>query len=321
MVPVAIVGGAGYTGGELIRILIHHPFAELTEVVSDSQAGKSVTSVHPDLLGETDLIFSKQLEGRPEVVFLCTGHGKAKEFMAKHSLDKKTRVIDLSMDFRLADPSHDFVYGLPELNRVRIKQARHIANCGCFATAIQLALLPLAKSGMLKADIHVNAITGSTGAGQALSDTLHFSWRTSNISVYRPFNHQHLPEIRQSLIQLDARFEAPIHFIPVRGNFTRGIFATVYTETDLSLDQARSLFQDYYQDEIFVKITDENPDLKQVVNTNKCILHLEKHDSLLLVISALDNLLKGASGQAVQNLNILYGWPEDSGLKLKGIAF
>lgn len=321
MVPVAIVGGAGYTGGELIRILIHHPFAELTEVVSDSQAGKSVTSVHPDLLGETDLIFSKQLEGRPEVVFLCTGHGKAKEFMAKHSLDKKTRVIDLSMDFRLADPSHDFVYGLPELNRVRIKQARHIANCGCFATAIQLALLPLAKSGLLKADIHVNAITGSTGAGQALSDTLHFSWRTSNISVYRPFNHQHLPEIRQSLVQLDARFEAPIHFIPVRGNFTRGIFATVYTETDLSLDQARSLFQDYYQDEIFVKITDENPDLKQVVNTNKCILHLEKHDSLLLVISALDNLLKGASGQAVQNLNILYGWPEDSGLKLKGIAF
>lgn len=321
MVPVAIVGGAGYTGGELIRILIHHPFAELTEVVSDSQAGKSVTSVHPDLLGETDLVFSKQLEGRPEVVFLCTGHGKAKEFMAKHSLDKKTRVIDLSMDFRLADPSHDFVYGLPELNRVRIKQARHIANCGCFATAIQLALLPLAKSGMLKADIHVNAITGSTGAGQALSDTLHFSWRTSNISVYRPFNHQHLPEIRQSLVQLDARFEAPIHFIPVRGNFTRGIFATVYTETDLSLDQARSLFQDYYQDEIFVKITDENPDLKQVVNTNKCILHLEKHDSLLLVISALDNLLKGASGQAVQNLNILYGWPEDSGLKLKGIAF
>lgn len=321
MVPVAIVGGAGYTGGELIRILIHHPFAELTEVVSESQAGKSVTSVHPDLLGETDLIFSKQLEGRPEVVFLCTGHGKAKEFMAKHSLDKKTRVIDLSMDFRLADPSHDFVYGLPELNRVRIKQARHIANCGCFATAIQLALLPLAKSGLLKADIHVNAITGSTGAGQALSDTLHFSWRTSNISVYRPFNHQHLPEIRQSLVQLDARFEAPIHFIPVRGNFTRGIFATVYTETDLSLDQARSLFQDYYQDEIFVKITDENPDLKQVVNTNKCILHLEKHDSLLLVISALDNLLKGASGQAVQNLNILYGWPEDSGLKLKGIAF
>lgn len=321
MVPVAIVGGAGYTGGELIRILIHHPFAELTEVVSESQAGKAVTSVHSDLLGETDLIFSKQLEGRPEVVFLCTGHGKAKEFMAKHALDKKTRVIDLSMDFRLADPSHDFVYGLPELNRARIKQARHIANCGCFATAIQLALLPLAKAGLLKEDIHVNAITGSTGAGQSMSDTLHFSWRTANVSVYKPFNHQHLPEIRQSLVQLDARFEAPIHFIPVRGNFTRGIFATVYTETDLSLEQARSIFKDYYQDEIFVKITDENPDLKQVVNTNKCILYLEKHESLLLVISALDNLLKGASGQAVQNLNILYGWPEDSGLKLKGIAF
>lgn len=321
MVPVAIVGGAGYTGGELIRILIHHPFAELTEVVSESQAGKAVTSVHSDLLGETDLIFSKQLEGRPEVVFLCTGHGKAKEFMGKHALDKKTRVIDLSMDFRLADPSHDFVYGLPELNRARIKQARHIANCGCFATAIQLALLPLAKAGLLKEDIHVNATTGSTGAGQSMSDTLHFSWRTSNVSVYKPFNHQHLPEIRQSLIQLDARFEAPIHFIPVRGNFTRGIFATVYTKTDLSLEQARSLFKDYYQDETFVKITDENPDLKQVVNTNKCILYLEKHNSLLLVISALDNLLKGASGQAVQNLNILYGWPEDSGLKLKGIAF
>jgi len=321
MVPVAIVGGAGYTGGELIRILIHHPFAELTEVVSESQAGKAVTSVHADLLGETDLIFSKQLEGRPEVVFLCTGHGKAKEFMSKHSLDKKTRVIDLSMDYRLADPSHDFIYGLPELNRARIRPARHIANCGCFATGIQLALLPLAKEGLLQEDIHVHAITGSTGAGQAFSDSLHFSWRSSNVSIYKPFNHQHLPEIRQSLLQLDAGFKAPIHFIPVRGNFTRGIFSTVYTKNDLSAEQALSLYREYYQDEIFVKITEENPDLKQVDNTNKCILHLEKHGPLLLVISALDNLLKGASGQAVQNLNILYGWPEDSGLKLKGMVF
>ncbi|MEP7321790.1 MAG: N-acetyl-gamma-glutamyl-phosphate reductase, partial [Saprospiraceae bacterium] len=226
-----------------------------------------------------------------------------------------------SMDYRIAAPDHDFIYGLPELNRKKIKAGRHIANCGCFATAIQLALLPLAKAKLLNNEIHVNAITGSTGAGQALSDTLHFSWRTNNVSVYKPFSHQHVPEIRQSLTQLYPEFIAPLHFIPVRGNFTRGIFATIYTTLDLDLDQIKKLYTRYYSDEPFVKISDENPDLKQVVNTNKCVLYLEKHQDKVLIISSLDNLLKGASGQAVQNMNIMYGWPEDSGLKLKGIVY
>lgn len=321
MVPVAIVGGAGYTGGELIRILLNHPFVDLTCVVSESQAGKPVTSVHTDLLGDTDLNFASTLEGQPEIVFLCTGHGKAKEFMAKTKLDKRIRIIDLSMDFRITDPSHDFVYGLPELNRKQIKSARHIANCGCFATTIELALLPLAKAKLLKEEIHVHAITGSTGAGQALSDTLHFSWRTNNISIYKPFTHQHIPEIRQSLTQLDETFAAPINFIPVRGNFTRGIFASIYTNIDLELAAAKKLFSQYYEEEPFVKISDLPIDLKQVVNTNKCVIYLEKHENKLLILSALDNLLKGASGQAVQNMNILYGWPEESGLKLIAIGF
>ncbi|MEO5583272.1 MAG: N-acetyl-gamma-glutamyl-phosphate reductase [Saprospiraceae bacterium] len=321
MIPVVIVGGAGYTGGELIRILLNHPFVELSGVVSESQAGKPVSSVHSDLIGDTDMIFSPKLEGQPEVIFLCTGHGKAKEFMANTKTDKRTRIIDLSMDYRISTPDHDFIYGLPELNRKKIKAGRHIANCGCFATAIQLALLPLAKAKLLNYEIHVNAITGSTGAGQALNDTLHFSWRTNNVSVYKPFSHQHVPEIRQSLTQLYPEFNAPLLFIPVRGNFTRGIFATLYTRLDLDLDQIKKLYTRYYSDEPFVKITDENPDLKQVVNTNKCVLYLEKHEDNVLIISSLDNLLKGASGQAVQNMNIMYGWPEDSGLKLKGTVY
>ncbi|MEP7268874.1 MAG: N-acetyl-gamma-glutamyl-phosphate reductase [Saprospiraceae bacterium] len=321
MIPVAIIGGAGYTGGELIRLLINHPFAELTSVVSESQEGKPVSSVHRDLIGDIDLTFNAKLEGQPELIFLCTGHGKARDFMAKAKLDKKTRIIDLSMDFRLADNSHDFVYGLPELNRDKIKASRHIANCGCFATAIQHALLPLAKNHLLTTEIHVYAITGSTGAGQALSDTLHYSWRTNNISVYKPFNHQHVPEILQSIVQLYPEFIAPLHFIPVRGNFTRGIFATVYTSFEGTLEEAMRIYSSYYKDEIFVKIVDQNPDLKQVVNTNKSVLYLEKHGDKLLIISMLDNLLKGASGQAVQNMNIMYGWPEDSGLKLKAVVY
>ncbi len=321
MIQVAIIGGAGYTGGELIRLLINHPFVDLSCIVSESQAGKLVSSVHTDLVGDTDLMFAPKLDGNPEVIFLCTGHGKAKDFISTTKLDKKTRIIDLSMDFRIADPSHDFIYGLPELQRKKIKSSRHIANCGCFATAIQLALLPLAKAQLLNDDIHVHAITGSTGAGQAMSDTLHFSWRTNNISIYKPFSHQHVPEIRQSLSQLYPEFKAPLHFIPVRGNFTRGIFATVYTKYSQDLDQAYKLYNKYYNNEPFTKITTVNPDLKQVVNTNKALLYLEKHDDQLLIVSMLDNLLKGASGQAIQNMNIMYGWPEDSGLKVKGMVF
>ena len=296
MIPVAIIGGAGYTGGELIRILLNHPFVELSAVVSESQAGKLVSSIHTDLvqLQTSDTMFG--------------------------GIFREKRGFS-SMDYRLADPSHDFVYGLPELNREKIRISRHIANCGCFATAIQLALLPLAEAKLLNHEIHVNAITGSTGAGQALSDTVHYSWRTNNISVYKPFTHQHVPEIRQSLSQLYPDFVAPIHFMPVRGNFTRGIFATVYFTVDISITEAKDLFTQYYIEEPFVKLTDENPDLKQVVNTNKCLLHLEKHQDKLLIISALDNLLKGASGQAVQNMNIMYGWPEESGLKLKGVVY
>ena len=321
MVPVAIVGGAGYTGGELIRILLNHPFVDLTSVVSESQQGKLISSIHGDLTGDTDMTFSSKIDGQPEVIFLCTGHGKAKEFMSRTKLDKTTRVIDLSMDYRIEDGSHDFVYGLPELNRKRIKKSRRIANCGCFATAIQLALLPLANAKLLNDEIHVNAITGSTGAGQALSDTLHFSWRTNNISIYKPFGHQHVPEIRQSLTQLYPDFKADLNFIPVRGNFTRGIYSTVYTKCDLNLDEVQRLYTKYYRAEAFTKIVSENPDLKQVVNTNKALLYLEKHGDKLLVVSMLDNLLKGASGQAVQNMNIMYSWPEDSGLKLKGVVF
>lgn len=319
-IKIGIIGAAGYTGGELIRILIHHSQAEIVFAHSKSSAGSPVHSVHTDLLGETELYFSSELSTGIDVLFLCVGHGEAKKFMAEHSIPSSVKIIDLSQDFRIA--SDGFVYGLPELNHEAIQSGQyHIANPGCFATCIQLALLPLAKAGLLKNEIHINAATGSTGAGQSLSSTSHFSWRNNNISAYKSFEHQHLAEIGQSLQQLQPGSQPILNFIPNRGSFSRGIFATVYTECELSIEEATTLFNEYYQSSPFVFISEANIDLKQVVNTNKCLLHLEKHGSKLMITSIIDNLLKGASGQAVQNMNILFGLAENAGLKLKPSAF
>lgn len=322
MIKAGIIGGAGYTAGELIRILINHPDVEIVFVNSSSNAGNKITDVHAGLLGETDLIFTDQLPlNEIDVLFFCTAHGDTKKFIENHPLPEKLKVIDLSMDYRIKNDNHNFIYGLPELNRKYIIKASHIANPGCFATAIQLALLPLAKNLLLNSTIHVNAITGSTGAGQKPSATSHFSWRNDNISIYKPFTHQHLAEIRQSLNQLQNSFNADIDFIPVRGNFSRGIFVTSYLACNINIEEIKRIYNEYYDDHSFVFITDKNPDLKQVINTNKCLIHLEKHDDKLLIVSMIDNLLKGASGQAVHNMNLLFGLEETVGLRLKPSAF
>jgi len=324
-IRVGIVGGAGYTAGELVRILLHHPQAELGAVVSSSNAGNAISSVHDDLVGETELRFASGLTGDEDVVFLCLGHGNSKAWLEKTTLPARTKIIDLSADFRLtadaAFAGRAFVYGLPELNRAAIQSAQNIANPGCFATAIQLALLPLAKAGKLTHDIHMSAITGSTGAGQGLSEIVHFSWRTNNVSIYKPFTHQHLGESGESLAQLQPQSDAEIYFIPYRGNFTRGIFASVYTPSDLTQDEARELYQQFYSDAPFTTVSDEEIHLKQVVNTNKCLLHVEKQGKQLLITSVIDNLVKGASGQAVQNMNLLFGLPETTGLGIKASYF
>jgi len=322
MIKTGIIGGAGYTAGELLRLLINHPQVEITFVHSESNAGNKITAVHSGLLGETDLVFTDNLALLPaiDLLFFCTAHGDTKKFIDSHELPANLKIIDLSTDYRAKRADHDFVYGLPELNHDAITRAQHIANPGCFATAIQLAVLPLAKAGLLN-EVHVNAITGSTGAGVKPGATTHFSWRNDNISVYKAFEHQHLGEIKQSINQLQTSFEAPVNFIPVRGDFARGIFATVYTECDLSLEEAQKLYNDFYAGHPFTIVTDSNPDLKQVINTNKCLLHVEKHGNKLLIISVIDNLLKGASGQAVHNMNLLFGLPETTGLKLKPVAF
>ncbi len=317
MINIGIVGGAGYTGGELIRILQHHPDVDIDFVQSTSQEGKRLCDVHPDLL-DLDLRFSGQVSSNIDLLFLCTGHGRARSFMEQHQPEEK--IIDLSHDFRLLG-DHSFVYGLPELNKEAIKTADRIANPGCFATAIQLALLPLAQEHCLADDVHITAITGSTGAGQKPSATTHFSWRNNNVSVYKAFAHQHLGEIGQSLRQLQSGFELPLNFVPVRGNFSRGILASVYTKCDWTQQQAEEAYKAYYQDHPFVFITDQNPDLKQVVNTNRCVIYPQVHDGKLHLISMIDNLLKGASGQAVQNMNLMYDLPETRGLILKSIAF
>jgi N-acetyl-gamma-glutamyl-phosphate reductase len=321
-IKVGVIGGAGYTAGELLRILVHHPAVEIVFVNSSSNAGNPVVDVHSGLIGETDLVFTSELPfGEVDALFLCSAHGDSKKFMDNNDVPAAVKIIDLSTDYRAKSPHHDFVYGLPELNREDIRKATRIANPGCFATAIQLAIFPLAAAGLLTDEIHVNAITGSTGAGVKPSDTSHFSWRNNNISIYKPFGHQHLGEIGQSLRQLQAGFSKAVNFIPVRGNFARGIYVTAYTQCSLSLDDAKELYKDFYKDAAFTFVVDKNPDMKQVVNTNKGIVYLEKHGDKLLIVSMIDNLLKGASGQAVQNMNLMFGLDEKAGLGLKSIGF
>ncbi len=322
MIKVGIIGGAGYTAGELIRLLINHPDVEIVFINSTSNAGNRITDVHEGLYGETDMRFTAELPlNEIDCLFFCTAHGDTRKFMESHVVPEEVKIIDLSMDYRIKSEEHDFVYGLPELNRRAICSARHIANPGCFATCIQLGVLPLAKHLMLNSDLHVNAITGSTGAGVKPSSTSHFSWRNDNISIYKPFTHQHLAEINQSLVQLQNSFASQINFIPVRGNFSRGIFATTYLDCKVELSEIQRIYEEYYSDHSFTFIVDKNPDLKQVVNTNKCLIYLQKYEDKLLIVSMIDNLLKGASGQAVHNMNLLFGLEETVGLHLKPSAF
>jgi N-acetyl-gamma-glutamyl-phosphate reductase len=322
MIKIGIIGGAGYTAGELIRLLIYHPEAEIVFINSQSNAGRKITDVHGGLLGETDLKFTDQLPlDTIDVLFFCMGHGDTRRFLESHTLPEGLKVIDLSMDYRLKDESHDFVYGLPELNRRATCSAQHVANPGCFATAIQLALLPLAKHLMLNDDVMVTAITGSTGAGVKPQATSHFSWRDNNLSVYKAFQHQHVPEIKQSLKQFQQSFDHEIDFIPVRGDFPRGIFAMVTVKSKLELEELYRIYTEYYENDSFTHVVRENIDLKQVVNTNKCLLHLEKNGDKLLIISCIDNLLKGASGTAIHNMNLMFNLEEKVGLQLKPSAF
>lgn len=320
-VKVGIIGAAGYTGGELLRILIHHPGVELVYAHSKSNGGNPVYTVHGDLAGSTDLIFLHDFHDEIDVLFLCLGHGESKSFLAENCFRKDLKIIDLSQDFRLKANRSDFVYGLVELNREEIRGAKKIANPGCFASGIQLGLLPLAANGEIGDDVHISAITGSTGAGQALSATSHFSWRNNNISIYRPFEHQHLFEITESLVQLQPGMGHKLNFIPFRGDFARGIMASLYMKTDLSLEEVNNMYQTYYASHPFTSVIETNPDLKQVVNTNKCLLYLQKYDETLHIISVTDNLVKGASGQATQNMNLMFGLDETAGLNLKPVGF
>lgn len=321
MIEAGIIGGAGYTAGELIRILLNHPEVNLNFVYSTSQPGKPVSSIHQDLIGDTDIEFTDKINTEADVVFLCLGHGNSKKFLAENQFSEKTKIVDLSTDFRQKSDDHKFVYGMPELNKAEIKKADFIANPGCFATAITLAILPLAKNGSVKDDIHVNAVTGATGAGTSLSGTTHFTWRDNNFSAYKAFEHQHLSEIGQSLKQLQLDHQAEINFIPNRGNFSRGIHATAYTKFSGDLENIKKLYQEFYADAAFTFITDQELHLKQVVNTNKCLMRLQKFGDKLLITSVIDNLLKGASGQAVQNMNLMFGLDEKTGLNLKAGYF
>jgi len=323
-VKVGVIGGAGYTGGELIRLLLNHPQVEIRFINSKSNANKPVSSVHSDLLGETDIVFSNELSGEVDLLFLCVGHGDAKKFLDEGHNLKATKIIDLSQDFRLNKnanyQSGKFVYGLPELNKEEIKVANHVANPGCFATAIQLGLLPLAKAGLLK-EVYTTGITGSTGAGQGLSGTTHFSWRANNISAYKTLNHQHLNEIGESLQKLQPHQDVDLSFVPWRGDFTRGIFISSQINCDLPIEKLNGLYEDYFKNDPFTFLSHDPIFLKQVVNTNKCIIQLEKVGSKLVIHSVIDNLLKGASGQAVQNMNLMFGFDETAGLRLKANYF
>ncbi|WP_430814629.1 N-acetyl-gamma-glutamyl-phosphate reductase [Carboxylicivirga sp. RSCT41] len=320
MIKVGIIGGAGYTAGELIRILLNHPKATIAFVQSNSQAGLPLTDIHTDLIGETELVFCSDVDYNADVLFLCMGHGRSRSFVEAIPPSYKGKIIDLSNDYRLKESSDGFIYGLPELNHELIKQSDKVANPGCFATAIQLALLPLASATRLN-EVHIHAVTGSTGAGQACTSTTHFSWRNNNASVYKSFEHQHLGEIGESVLQLQPGFSKDINFVPMRGNYPRGILASVYLDSDLSEQEAKGLFSDYYSNHRFTFVVDKNPDVKQVVNTNKALVSVNKHGTKLHIVSAIDNLLKGASGQAVHNMNLLFGLDEAEGLHLKPVAF
>lgn len=322
MIKIGILGAAGYTGGELIRLLLNHPEAEIVFANSESNAGNLVADVHEGLLGDTDLRFTSEMPfEKVDVVFFCFGHGKSEQFLREHTIPAHVKIIDLAQDFRLAAPDNDYVYGLPEINRERIAAAQHVANPGCFATCIQLGLLPAAKLGIVKGDIAVNAITGSTGAGQKPGATTHFSWRNNNMSIYKAFCHQHVPEICQSLKQVQGELDAEIDFIPYRGDFARGIFSTQVVKTDMPIEQIVEAYKAFYKDAPFTHYVDNAIDMKQVVNTNKALVHCDKFGNKLLITSTIDNLLKGAVGQAVQNMNIMFGVEETMGLRLKGSAF
>ncbi|SHI92934.1 N-acetyl-gamma-glutamyl-phosphate reductase [Algibacter luteus] len=325
MIQVGIIGGAGYTAGELIRLLINHPETEINFVYSTSNAGNKISKVHQDLIGSLDLEFTDTINPDVDVLFLCLGHGNSVKFLSANTFSNQTKIIDLGNDFRLeADKTFEgktFVYGLPELNKDAIVKAKYIANPGCFATAIQLGLLPLADQGLLQQDVHVNAVTGATGAGTSLSATTHYTWRDNNFSYYKPFTHQHLGEINQSVKQLQNNFKSEIIFMPNRGNFSRGIFATIYTDFEGTVEDAENIYKLYYQDAKFTFVSDEFLHMKQVVNTNKCLVHLHKHNGKLLITSTIDNLLKGASGQAVQNMNLMFDFEETTGLGLKATYF
>jgi len=325
---VGIIGGAGYTAGELLRILIHHPAADIAFVQSESNAGKPLSAVHTDLFFVKDMIFCKETNLKADVIFLCKGHGESYKLLEGEKIYAEAKIIDLSQDFRLKDDYStlqnkygSFVYGLPELNRHIIKTSKNVANPGCFATCLQLGMLPLFSKHLIQNDVHISAITGSTGAGQKLTSTSHFSWRNNNMSVYKAFTHQHLKEVTQSLIQLDPSFDNSLFFIPYRGNFTRGIIATLYVKSEEPVEKAREYFTAYYEDHPFVHVSDKNIDLKQVVNTNYCQLFVDKYEDTLMIISTIDNLIKGASGQAVQNMNLMFGLKESMGLDLKSTAF
>ena len=323
-VNIGIVGGAGYTGGELLRVLLRHPNAHIAFVHSTSSAGELVSKVHADLLGDTELKFTNTLDQNIDVLFLCVGHGDANKFLTANEIKASIKIIDLSQDFRLAASAtigdRNFIYGLPELQREAIKSANNIANPGCFATAIQLGLLPLAAKGLLK-EVYTTGITGSTGAGQGLSNTSHFSWRANNIQAYKTLQHQHLNEIVQSLAQLQGNQNAEVNFVPWRGDFTRGIFVTSVVSADISLDALYDLYNAYYEGHAFTHVSKNNIDLKQVVNTNKCLIHMEKQGNKIAIHSVVDNLLKGAVGQAVQNMNLIFGIDEAAGLQLKANYF
>lgn len=324
-IKVAIAGGTGYTGGELLRLLLNHPYAEVVSVLSTTSAGTRVDSIHRDLLGDTDLVCTSSLEESetPDVIFLCLGHGLSREFISTNNIPQGCKIIDLGNDFRVESSyeGKEFVYGLAELRKEEIAKCNYLANPGCFATCIQLALIPLAAKGLISDEIHVHAITGSTGAGKKLAEPSHFSYRNSNISVYKSFTHQHLAEIGMTLTALQGAEIPQINFVPMRGDFTRGIFGSLYTKCNLTKEEATQLYKEFYQGAEFVKVSNESISLKEVVNTNKALLHVEMHNGYIHITSIIDNLVKGASGQAVQNMNLMFGLPENTGLKLKANAF